>query len=236
MPYTVEKLISNAYYISGIVSRDFETVSGPQFEDGLDSLNDLLGDKTVDDGLVPYYTRATLNTVPGQQEYFIPDLIEIDTITFFIQSIRYAMRNNNRRFYFGIPRAENIRSLPFNFHVERELGGARLFIYFLPDAIYPMEIWGIFRLQFVALNQDLELTFDRFYIDYLKYQLAERICDDYSYVVPPGLAKQLARYEMYINKRSGEMDLTQEIISTLDSGRGGVNYAMANLGKGWTVP
>jgi hypothetical protein len=234
MPYTVTKLITDAYYKSGIVSKDFETVSGPQFSEGLDSLNDLIADKTVDNGLIPYYTNLTFNLINGTGEYFIENLIDIDTLTFFVDGIRYSTRKNPRKQFFGSPRAMNIESLPFNWHMERCFGGANLFLYFVPDSNYPMEIWGQFRLQPVALNQDLSLTLDRFYIDYLMYQLAERLCDDYSYVVPPGVEKQLAQYIKKIDKKSGPMDLTQRIVSTLDPSFGGVNYGQVNIGKGWT--
>ena len=42
MAYTTLQLINNAYYESGIVSRGFETVSGPQATDGVQFLNDLI--------------------------------------------------------------------------------------------------------------------------------------------------------------------------------------------------
>ena len=55
MPYTVLKLVSNAFYTSSIVSRDFETVSDNQANDGVDILNDLLGDKSIDNGMLPNF-------------------------------------------------------------------------------------------------------------------------------------------------------------------------------------
>lgn len=71
MAYTTLQLINNAYYESGIVSRGFETVSGQQANDGLQFLNDLIADKTVENGLIPYYQEYNFTAVTGQERYFI---------------------------------------------------------------------------------------------------------------------------------------------------------------------
>lgn len=233
MAYPTSKLITNAYYASGIVSRNFETVSGSQESDGLFFLNDLLADKTIENGLIPYYQEHQFNAVVGQEKYFIENLINIDTFTFFIDSVRYSTTWKGRREYFGQARADDIRSLPGSWHLEREYGGASIYIYFKPDQTYPLTIWGQFRLNSVTLNQDLSLTLDRFYINYLKYDLAQRLCDEYSFNVPPGVARELNRYEDAISKKSGPLDLRMIKQSTLQQ-RGGINYGQVNLGKGWS--
>ena len=232
MAYTTLQLINNAYYESGIVSRGFETVSGQQATDGLQFLNDLIDDKTVDNGLIPYYTEYDFAAVIGQEMYFIPNLINMDTFVFFIDTVRYQTQNRGRREYFGTSRADNIQSLPGSWHLERCFGGANLFIYFKPDQNFPLTIWGQFRLQEVALNQDLSLTLDRFYINYLKFDLANRLCAEYNYSVPPGVAKALNKYTIDISKKSGPMDLKLLKLSSLQR-RGGINYGQVNLGHGW---
>ncbi len=232
MAYTTLQLINNAYYESGIVSRNFETVGGQQANDGLQFLNDVIADKTVENNLIPYYQQHDFAGVIGQEMYFIPDLIEIDTFVFFINTIRYQTQNRARREYFGSSRADNIQSLPGSWHMERCFGGANLFIYFKPDQTFPLTIWGQFRLQQVAINQDLSLTLDRFYINYLKYNLAVRLCDEYNYNVPPGVQKQFAKYEDNISKKSGPMDMQFIKLSSLQK-RGGINYGIVNLGHGW---
>jgi hypothetical protein len=340
-PYTVLQLITNAYYISGVVSRDFQTVSGSQYQDGLQMLNEILTDKTVEDDMVPYYNRFEFPAVQAQSEYFIKNLIELDTLVFFIGSIRYEMKNLERRRFFGSARADNIQSLPFTYHVERRTGGALLFLYFVPNTAYPMEAWGQFGLTEVSLNQDLtsELTtfnlgeplstgtctlgigqlvingidmtgnypaaglltsaqvlanaitnnvpfvsaaidsnqfiltsninitvttrgngnpantitfgyfatilgptsetlfpmiLDQFYISYLKYSLANRICCEFDYAIPASVKLQLDKYEAMISKRSQQLDLRMEKISTLTTDRS-LNYGQINLGKGWDI-
>lgn len=234
MAYTVTKLINDAYYASGIVSREFETVSGSQLQDGLDFLNDVLTDKAIEKDMIPYYQKYVFNAVAGQETYFIPGLESLDTLVFFIDSVRYQMREVDRIQYFGSSRAENVTSLPFNWHLERTLGGANLYMYFKPNSNYPMEAWGLFRLLEVALNQDLSLTLDRFYINYLKFALAQRLGTEFNFITPPGVNEQLTKYEMMIQARSAPMDLTMQKLSTLTNGST-LNYGQVNLGFGWTV-
>jgi len=232
MAYTTLQLINFAYYESGIVSRGFETVGGQQANDGLIYLNDLIADKTIENGLIPYYQQYDFNAVINQEMYFIPDLIDIDTFVFYIDTVRYQTQNRARRQYFGTSRADNIQSLPGSWHMERCFGGANIYIYFKPNQAFPLTIWGQFRLQEVAINQDLSLTLDRFYINYLKYDLAARLCAEYNYNVPAGVAKALAKYENDISKKSGPMDLNMVKLSSLQR-RGGINYGIVNIGKGW---
>jgi len=234
MAYTTLQLINFAYYESGIVSREFETVSGQQANDGLIFLNDLIADKTVENGLIPYYQEYDFAAVIGQEKYFIPDLITIDTFVFYIDSVRYQTENRGRREYFGTSRADNIQSLPGSWHMERCFNGANLYIYFKPNLNFPLTIWGQFRLNSVTINQDLSLTLDRFYINFLRYELAERLCAEYRYSTPPGVAKALANYTDQISKKSGPLDLNMIKLSSLQQ-RGGINYASVNLGHGWVT-
>lgn len=341
MVYTVANLITDAYYISGIVSREFETVSGQQGSVGLAVLNNILTDKAIEKDMIPYYTKYTFNAIAGQETYFIPNLEELDTLVFFLNSVRYQMREVDRIAYRGNSRANNVTSLPFNWNLERCLGGALLSLYFFPDRNYPMEAWGLFRLLEVTMNQDLSFTgvnaelgtitifgtapaagiltvgqlvingidlagiyntaqafvnhintgiipnvtatyiagkvtltttvpnsqimvstvggvdplsglnfanfsllgaaqtenfysrgLDQFYISYLKFALADRLCTEYNFLVPAGVVKQLEQYQRWISKRSGGLDLSMQKTSTLTD-RNPLNYGQVNLGKGW---
>lgn len=235
MAYTVTKLITNAYHIASIVSREFETVSGSQINIGRDYLDDILGDKAVDNKMVPYWSQFNLNAVIGQEEYFIPNLIAVETFTFTIDTVRYPTRNIDRKRYFGSARANNVNSLPYSWHIEKEVGGSRLFIYFKPDQDYPLEIWGQFGLdETTGLLQDLLLTYDRYYVNYLKYELAERICAEFDFEFPAGAYKTLERYRAMIAKKSAPLDLTLQKRSTLGN-QSSLNYGQVNFGRGWTA-
>ena len=232
MAYLTSTLVANAYYIANIVSREFETPTGQQASDGLNTLNDIIADKTINNSMIPYTDKYEFNAVPGQEAYPIPGLIYADTFTFFIDSVRYQTRNQQRQDFFGSFRAMNIQSLPFNWHAERNLGGSTIYVYFLPDAAFPMEIWGEFALAQVTEFQDLETTLDRFYINYLKYELAVRLCKEYGYVVPPAVAEQLNEYYRWINATTNTVDLKMQKVSTLSGGTA-INYAIVNLSGGW---
>ena len=68
MTYTVTQLINEAYYDSSVVSRQFETIQGYQLNDGLLWLNQILGDKAMDTGDIPYITQQyPFHGVPGQE-------------------------------------------------------------------------------------------------------------------------------------------------------------------------
>lgn len=232
MAYTTNQLISDAYYASDVVSRDLATVTGSQISDGLQWLNDILTEKQIDKSMIPYETTYTLNAVIGQEAYPIPGLVQIDTLTFFKNNVRFAMVYNKRNRYFGSNRVENIESLPFTWYFERGFGGGTLYIYFEPDQAYPMEIHGIFTLSTVTLNQNLELTLDQFYRTYLRYCLADRICAEYALETPTGVMRQLSKYESFIDKKSRILDLRMNKVSTLNK-RGTYNWAFVNLGQGW---
>lgn len=236
MTYPVSELISNAYYVSGIVAREFQTVTGGQEATGLDILNEILGDKRAEDDMLPYYDRYTFNTVAGQETYFIENLIDVDSLTFALDTVRYSMDKKDRIEYFATARANNIQSLPVMYHVERQKGGANVYLYFLPNQVYQMELWGQFGLEAIeSLQLDLLTVFDRFYINYLKYMLAKMLCVNFNYDVPPFVAEKVDYYEGIIASQSNQMDLKMQKVSTFGQANF-LNYAQANIGKGWTVP
>lgn len=235
MPYNTNELISDAYYASGVVSREFETVSGGQVADGLKWLNNIITEKNVDDGMIPFEDTVELNFIANQEKYFIEGLIAIDTIVFYLQSVRYAMRFQDRNRYFGTSRAENISTLPFEWYFERALGGGNLYVYFKPDQNYPVLIKGSKMLPPVALFQDLSLSYEEFYTTYLKWALVDRICSEYNFTTPPNALRQLGKYEAFIASKSKTLDLTVERTSTLQK-RGSYNYAQINIGRGFMPP
>jgi hypothetical protein len=240
MPYLARELITRSYYQSGIVSREFETVSGSQIQDGLDVLNELLQEKSVDWDMIPYETTYSGNFVIGQEAYAINDLIAVDTFTFTKDSVRYSMEPMQRDQYFGSTRVNNINSLPNSYYVERSYtpnqGIGTVYVYFSPDQAYPFEIHGVFRLANVTLDQDLDLTLDGFYKTYLKLGLTEKLCIDFNYEVPDNVRRELAKYQAFISKKSRPLDLSMVKSSTLKDSRGGLNYGQVNLGRGWTTP
>ena len=225
-------LITKSYYLSGIVSRKFQTVDGEQITVGLDLLNDALAEPGITGGLVPYYKEYSFFAVKGQEKYFVPGLVRVENLTFTIDTVRYSMSRTSRNKYFGTGRANNIESLPYKWHEERTLNGADFYLYFLPDTNYPMKIWGKFKLDEVAdLCEDLSLVYDTYYLKYLTYAVAEEICEDNSFSLPPATEKELRRLEKKLTNVS-PMDLTMKKRSLFQT-RGTGRYGWANLGRGF---
>lgn len=231
MAYTTIQLITDAYYLSGIVSNGLQSVSGGQLNDGLRALNAVIAVKTANSKLIPYFKEYDFVAVVGQERYFVPNLLEIETFTFFIGPVRYSTSYIPRRRYQGSGRVENIQSLPFDWYFERQKGGGTLFVYFLPSQEFPMQIWGKFSLSSVVLNQDLELTLDNFYIEYLRYALAEYICSNYNRTFQPQSAAKLREYENVLITISPP-DLTLTKVSSLRGGPA-LNWGDVNVGMGY---
>lgn len=233
MPYTVTELINKAWYLSGVVSRTFQTVGGQRLSDGLGFLNDLLAMQSIPGaGTIPYYQEYDLVAISGQEKYFIPYLLEIETFTFNIGTVRYSTVEQPRSIYFGTNRVESIQTLPYNWHAEKVKGGTDLYLYFTPDTGYPLRIWGKFALSRLTesdLLDDLYDTFDDFYITYLRYALAQFMCNAES--IPFKSRDVLKQLEAQVLNISPP-DLTLQKQSTLTRGSQ-VNYGDANLGKGW---
>lgn len=230
MAYSVTKLITNAYYLAGVVRRRLGIVSGQQLADGLDLLNDFISTKSTDDMMIPYFSRYSFETEVGQEDYFIENLISIETLTFNLGDVRFPTNDMSRKGYFGSPRVNGVQSLPFVRHFERELGGGRIYLYFNPDNIYTVELSGKFSLQQVTKTMDLSTMFDNFYITYLKYGLASLICADNNVSFQPGSQNILNQLEAKITYIS-PMDLSQTKVSLLQKD-GGLNWGLVNF-PGW---
>jgi hypothetical protein len=234
MTYTTTELITSAYYASSIVAKDLETVSGSQLAEGLRWLNSLLSFKSVDLRLLPYFTQYDFTMVAQQKDYVIPNLISAETVTFFVDSVRYSTRQNTRKEFWGSAQAMNTYSLPYNWNIQRQKGGALLSFYFPPEAAYPCQIWGKFALDSTTLDEDLSDVYDDWYIDYLKFSLAQYICNEYAVTLPPQIYERIKEYnEMLINVSPRDFSMTK--ISSLQKDTA-INYGDVNVGKGWRAP
>jgi hypothetical protein len=238
MPYTTTNLITDAFYLSSVLSEEFETITGYQINKGLQLLNDFIEFKTAQDRLIPFISTVFFDAIssPETEKYAIPGLIEVETLTFTWQTIRYPMRVLTRSQYFGTGRANNIDTLPNTYFVEKRLGGADIYLYPLPNLDYTFEIKGKFSLVPLALGQDVYLFYPKYYIPYLKYGLADYICQDYQIDFPQKNKDQLNKYECNLYDNS-PVDFSMQKTSILQSSTGNTDiYYRANILKGWNPP
>jgi hypothetical protein len=231
MSYPVTQLVTRAFNLSGILSRELETITFDQLNEGVTLLNALLAVMTADQRHIPYFTVYEFTLVSGQELYFIRNLVEMESLTFTIDEVRYSMMNQSKKNYFGSARVNNIQSLPFTWNIQRTLNGSNLRMYFLPNGNYGAEIVGKFSLASVALNQDLSLTLDTFYIEYLRYKLCEYLCDEYNISMQPQAYKKLREFEEVIMDIDS-YDFSMQKVSSLQSQRG-LNWADISIGHLW---
>jgi hypothetical protein len=225
------ELIVESWYLSGIVSRDLETVGGSEIKDGLRLLQDLLDETSINGILIPYYTHAETTTVQGQEEYDIDGLIDLRELTFNIDNVRYSMRRDTQKRYFGDNRVDDVTSLPFHYFAERKLNGMRIYLYFIPDQAYTLKITGKYEFMPITFDSILDEQMDRYYVSYLRYSLAKRMCDWRGYPYDPQKDKTLSMLEYKVTEVSG-VDLST--VRTTRFGKASAfRYGQANLGRGW---
>lgn len=231
MAYLAAQLITRAYFLSQVLARDLQTISGSEMDDGLYLLNALLDIKFTDLQLIPYYNNFQLTTVAGQEEYFIPNLAEADTTTFNIGTVRFSMNNLTRKEYFSTPRVDNLQALPFSYRYERALGGANLFLYFVPNQAYLVNIWGKFALSDVTEFQDISLTYDLFYIEYLRFALANYICAEYGQTFPDAAKEKLKEITKKLKSVSpADLSITKRSFFTTNTT---FDWQFVNLSQGF---
>ena len=246
MPYTAQDLITRSWFLSGIVARNLQVPTGDQIYDGLQMLNDLLNFKQIETDLIPYWTYIELPLVANQEYYFLPYVAAIESATFNIDVVRYAMDYVSRRNYYGSSRVDNISTLPFSWNYNRSLGGGNMALYFLPESNYPMKMMVKIFLVDVTLQTDLtnisEIVpynfvnssnqgLDTSYIEYLRYALAQYMCSEYGILFNPESEKILTSYKRKLMYMSPP-DLSSIKTSILTE-QNGLNYGDINLGKGW---
>jgi len=231
MAYTALTLINRAYYLSQVVSRQLQTVSGEQQQDGLFLLNALLDIKGSDLHLIPYFQQFQFTTIDSQEEYFIPNLLYVDTMTFNIGDVRYPMIEMTRKQYFGTGRVDDITTLPFSYRVERTLDGSNVFLYFLPNAGYIVKIFGKFGLTDVTLATDLSQFYDLYYIEYLRFALAEYICTEWGVTFPDEAKAKYAEIRKKLLQQSPpDLSVVKRSYFTTNPT---IDWQMVNIGRGW---
>jgi hypothetical protein len=231
MAYLASTLIERSYYLSQILARDLQTVIGSMQADGLFLLNELLDEKSSDLQLIPYYNQYTFNTVQGTESYFVPNLTEADTVTFNIGDVRFSMNELTRKEYFSTPRVDDLQALPFSYRIERCLGGSNIYLYFVPNQAYVVKIWGKFALTDVTLNTDLSLTYDGFYISYLRHYLASKICSEFGDTFPESAQKEFMRIEKKLKSISpADLSINKRSFFTTNST---FDWQFVNLSQGY---
>lgn len=224
--------MTRSWFLSGIVARRLQGVTGDQAKDGLSLLNSLLDFKGIRTDLIPYWTYFEFIAQPEQEAYFLPNLLQMELMTFNIGPVRYSTRKSTRTQYFGSGRVDNVSSLPGNWYFNRGLGGGTLYMYFKPQGFYTIKLMGKFGLSDVDLDTDLFTVYDPSYVEYLRFALAEYMCAEYGILFNPQAEKILRSMERSLMFVSPP-DLSVRKVSILSKGTT-LSWAQVNIGRGWT--
>lgn len=217
MPYTVTELITKAWNLSGIVAAQTETVSGDQLKEGLDHLNDFLALQNANSRIIPHTRVQQLTCAAHSEELFVQHLLSLDSLTlseekpscYLLQSLPLL----GRKEYFHQDYHSFLR--PRFYHLEKTKGGSLLFLSPTPDKVYSLKLVGKFGLTEVHPYDDLSTIFDRDYLLYLRYGLADYLCDLYNH--PFSAKGKLKEIERKLLDAS-PLDLSMDKISMLHSG------------------
>jgi hypothetical protein len=231
--YPALQLIDRSWNLSGVVAKDFESVSGSETSSGLFLLNELLAFKSCDLKLIPYFGRIEFNLNQGQERYYIPNLFDIETFTFNIGDVRFPTFYSTRIHYFGDGRVDNIQALPFEWHMERVWGGCYLYVYFVPQQTFLAKITGKFALTNVELQTNLAAYYDLFYIAYLRYALAQYMDLEYDIEFAADKLKYMKEMEHKLLNVSPK-DYSMKKISFLNN-NAPFNWAHCNISPAWNV-
>ena len=236
MSYSVNKLITSAFYLSKVRSQDFQNIGGDDISVGLDLLNEVLSETSINTKMIPYFSSVTIPAIIGQEKYFIENLVEPFSLTFNDTTIRYATTQLSMREFHSTTRIDGVIALPFDVTFTLSLGGCDMYVQFLPADTYPFIIWGKFALSLLTvgqLPQDLLATYDMFYIRYLRYLLAQEICNYYGVSFNSELKAVSDRIAANLNDKN-PIDLTTRKLNLYDD-KNAINWAQVNLGKGFVA-
>ena len=136
-----------------------------------------MAERNSDGRYISYYDRTEIPAVIGQENYWVDNLVEVDTVTVTLDEVRYPMNYVDRNKYWGEGRVNNITALPYSFYSERQINadtnipGTMLWFYWLPaQSDYTFEVVGRSSLEVLALSSVISNYLESYYISNLKYK------------------------------------------------------------------
>lgn len=233
MAVTALALINEALRTSTLVGRSFNTAPPEYTSVGLKVLKQLITETSANNKMNPFYTPLEFTCDVGEPAYEIEGLIDIATLTFEWQQVRYPSEYKTRSQFDGGFRANNVLTLPLTYTFEREKDGSTIYLYPFPDQEYVFTIWGQFEMDSdFVFTTDLLATLPKYYIDFLEYAMAGRLCVKFGRPIPPDVARLEKYYRNLIAMQVSPPDFSMQKTSTLN-GIPGINWWQVNIGRGY---
>lgn len=235
MPQTQIKardLITKAYQLANVVSPT-QALSGPQMNDGLSYLNELLDSFASDGVSIPFVKVLTFNLVVGQDTYSISNLVSADvnyerivalsSVNLAYAGGSYPVRVITRGQLYDNYRVTQIQSRPAYVILDRQELLTNLVFYPQPDMAYECNVRAKFMLDSLELNDTLD-EIPPSANKFLRYALAKELHNVYpSQTWTPQAEQEYQKlYKMF--KAGNDLDLTIDTDNILSSGYRNYGY------------
>lgn len=220
------EIVNRAKYVSNLQSN-----IEPDFEkSGIFWLNRVIGLKSIQKMLNPYYKTISFQTEPQKYQYFIRDLIEPVTLRYFLQNVPYTLLRIGRNQYFGGAIFKNIQSLPTTWHPEKVPNGYNIYLYLPPAYELTFELMGKFNIPSV-IDEEFELDeiLDDWYQTFLIFELAEILCLNNKITMPPSANQYLIKLRREI--ACNNLPDTTQISLSVFNGRSSTNNIFSSIAQ-----
>lgn len=229
----VREIVNKAIYLSGLSSRVLDEPQPEYSADGLRWLNGFLAELGMTGREIPFITTYVFNAVVGQQTYFVPGLIDTDSVTFELGKVRYSMErvfNNN---FYATARVNSVNSLMYKYYVQRLPNGSNIDFYFFPSQNFPIHVRGRFSYPPLTYDTQMDTIVDGGTQDFFIYKIAQRLCGYYGQMFSDANNAELARLEDYVRNMNAPDTTFQArmILCRNDL----LNWGQINFGRGWSA-
>lgn len=191
-------LINAAMRIAGVGDPN-TALSAEDAQIGLDSLNEMFEDWSLQNLAVFSLLGSGYNLISGQASYMIgPDVladfngvrpIQIENMYVLYNSIYYPIRQITNDDYNAIPYRTQAGPLPWVFYYNPTYPLAQITFYPVPNQVLPVIITGNRQLVTAALASTV-MVLPPGYKRAIQFNLAVDLCDIYNRDVPPGVEKR----------------------------------------------
>lgn len=246
MAYPIRQLIIEAYYLSGLVSRETETVSGEELEEGRHYLNIILSNNTINGERIIYSqsTKGTLNI--SSNTIYVPKLFCVQTITLYNGNIRYPLTRLDRDQFYGTSSIHALESIPVYYHEELSIlpldltenqptEGMRINVYPCANTNYEYVIHGKFGFDEIKpenLSDDALKLWAYYYINYLTLSLAKRLNATTDIAFPVATQELLKSVEQELCSKNTK-DYSMKIMNPFGFNESSSCFPLVNLGTGY---
>lgn len=213
---TTNDIIVNALYLIGELGVG-ETPDAFMLTSGLEIVNGIIDQFSMDSIYIPYLTTINFNLVPGQATYSFSDLVPADVIAdrivdltfanYFVAEIEYPLRIITKAVYYNLSRQTNLMTRPGYVFLNRQPTESFITFYPAPDQAYPCKIQVKSMIDKLEPQENIN-ELPPFYYRLLKFAVAREFMAYYPSGNWPSTSEETYQ-DMYNSlKNANETDVT----------------------------